>query len=163
REFVFAGGLLVTLGGIPFRRTLARAADGGFDVEPALASALDLRDELRVAMAPKASALERTRIQLRAAPDCELLARFASLPPGRGPWLTRRTGRPRDERSLHRYLPLFGVVAGEQPIGDAAALVVFSGPHPGGLLEIALDAGGFVARPDEQASLAAESLAAAGQ
>jgi hypothetical protein len=140
--FLDAGGLLVTFGGAPFRLCAKEVAGGGFEIDEDARPGLELRDELRIALA-------RFRPGVDPAPPARawrsgLLApgladRFAPAPRD-GALFTERTGQPRSESGWHRYEPLLSAYDGERRLGDAAALVAFTGPRRGALLLIGADA-----------------------
>jgi hypothetical protein len=140
--FLDRGGLLVTVGGAPFRRTAVQRDGGGFELEEDAAAALTLRDELRVALAgaqPGRSIPFPARRWCAGAAFPELEGRF-DPPPLDGAWFVPRTGLPRNEHGFHRYDPLLTARTDAGELGEVAALIAFSGARRGALLLVGVDA-----------------------
>jgi hypothetical protein len=137
--FVDGGGLLVCLGGAPFRRMAVRLATGGCLLRDRSPIGMDLRDELRIDVVGDAP-VETKAVVPRTAPELE---RFGGLELLAAATFARRAGRPRDPSALHRYEALLageGIHGGS--VGDLAALLTYSGARKGALLLIGLDGGG---------------------
>src|SRR6185295_16310830 len=91
--FLDRGGLLVTLGGAPFRRSATLAPDGAFELDDDASAAATLCDELRIALArirPAIEPLPPERKWTFAPIAPELADRFA--PTLEGALFTERTG-----------------------------------------------------------------------
>jgi len=139
--YIDRGGMLVCLGGAPFRRPAARAADGGFTLRDESPVGMTLRDDLRIELAPYGDPeLLRVTVPETAAE----LSPLRGTPLAVATTFVRRAGRPRDLQGFHRFEPLLGVDRRGAPIGTVAALVTYSAGRKGGLLLIGVDGGGRI-------------------
>jgi hypothetical protein len=136
--FVDRGGLLVTFGGAPFRRPAERAPDGGFTLRDESPIGLELRDQLRIQVAPMdPGPYDSSGPVVPLGGEFEGAYRFAAL-------FIRRAGRPRDLRGIHRFEPLLDVKKDGASIGADAALVTYGADRKGALLLIGADGGGRI-------------------
>jgi hypothetical protein len=152
--FVDRGGLLVTLGGAPFRRTTARLEEGLFEVEDDASSGLSLRDDLRISLArfrPELDELPGVRSWKSGLTVPGLAESFAPTPKD-GALFTARTGLPRNDHGFHHYEPLLVVDVGGREVGDVATLIAFAGAREGALLLIGADAADPGRSPGDQAA-----------
>jgi len=137
--FVDRGGLLVALGGAPFRRPAGRFPDGGFVLRDESPIGGELRDDLRIEPAPcegaLALAVPPTAAELAAlrGGSLEVAATFA-----------RRAGRPRQLQGIHRFEALLDGEREGARVGAVAVLVTYSADRKGALLLIGADGGGRI-------------------
>ena len=136
--FVDGGGLLVCLGGAPFRRVAVRLETGGYRLLDRSPVGMELRDELRVDVVQDVPA-ESVAVIPASAPELE---RFTGWSLPSAATFVRRAGRPHDPSLLHRYETLIATGRDVAAGGDLAALVTYSGTRKGALLLIGLDGGG---------------------
>jgi hypothetical protein len=135
--FVDRGGLLVALGGAPFRRPAERLPDGGFVLRDESPIGGDLRDELRIEAAPCDGALT-----LAAPPTAAELAELRGGSLEVAATFARRAGRPRQLQGIHRFEALLDGERDGARVGAIAALVTYSADRKGALLLIGADGGG---------------------
>ncbi len=143
--FIDRGGLLVTIGGAPFRRSATPQAEGGFEIEEDATAALTLRDELRIALSRARPGRDRPFAERAWKPGLTFpelgpeLGSIALPPQSDGAWFGPRTGLPRNDHGFHRYDAMVVAESGGSELGDVAALLTFAGARSGALLLIGVD------------------------
>jgi hypothetical protein len=137
--FVDRGGLLVCLGGAPFRRTAERTPDGGFTLRDESPLGGELRDDLRIEVAPVAGG---GRLDVMPTGDAAELAPLRGAKLDGAATFMRRAGRPRKLQGIHRFEPLLEGERDGERVGAIAALVTYSSDRNGALLLIGADGGG---------------------
>jgi hypothetical protein len=135
--FVDRGGLVVALGGAPFRRPAERLPDGGFVLRDESPIGGDLRDALRIEAAPCDGALT-----LAVPPTAAELAELRGGALEVAATFARRAGRPRQLQGIHRFEALLDGERDGARVGAIAALVTYSADRRGALLLIGADGGG---------------------
>jgi len=160
-RYLDEGGLLVTLGGAPFRRSAAARPGGAFELLEDATPALTLRDDFRIALARSRPPAEGrpARAWTSGITVPGLAERFIP-PPRDGAWFTRRTGLPRNEHGFHRYETLIAATGSETELGDVAALIAFTAARRGALLLIGVDAEDRGRSESEQAEALRRGFAA---
>ncbi|HET6164240.1 MAG TPA: hypothetical protein VFG37_11270, partial [Planctomycetota bacterium] len=135
--FVDRGGLVVALGGAPFRRPAERFPDGGFVLRDESPLGGELRDALRIEAAPCEGALA-----LAVPPTAAELAELRGGALEVAATFARRAGRPRQLQGIHRFEALLDGERDGARVGAIAALVTYSADRKGALLLIGADGGG---------------------